>query len=216
MPELSQEEQKALADRIERLDLDRACGMQFPFGDYVSLMSKFCCRENAKMNPLAIDANLGNKIFSVPMYAKKTRFVSNLLMALILPILSIRNLAQIAYTIVRAISIDMIEIHRRPFSMNVQPNNSVIHMIFAEYPNSSIAIWPQEANWLAYPPTRLGTIYSSEYASFWFVVKKFFGNGLGKCTMGWYHDALRKLIDKESADVSRVSGLNYNNTGGVF
>ena len=103
--------------------------MSFTLFQKVAVVSQFSGFKVAKMLGFSVQSNLcdPSRLFIAPVNTSKSRFVS-LACNKILFIFKIQRQPQIADSVVVANSVDVVNLMRRPFTINVQPSKSVGHV----------------------------------------------------------------------------------------
>ena len=112
--------------------------MKPAFGQDISLMRFFGSRKQTYANRLVINFYLGQPFTVFFSYAKKTASVFAFWPTNILRVLQVRNFTKIRQFVIGSVSINMIELIYRPFTMNVKPHKSMSVKQFVIKSNSNI------------------------------------------------------------------------------
>lgn len=127
----------------------------------------------------------------------------------VLHVLGIRGLSEICNSVVRALSVYVVDLVGRPNSVNIKPSepmSKVLNVVNSDDPVASAYLRPCNLSY-AYPSIEA---YSAcKYASVRVVIEKFAQACCGK--IGLNHDVVpqKQLIGEKPRSVSALSGLRY-------
>ena len=163
---------------------------------------------NVSVDAVEFDGCL--KSVSVASNTKVAARVSWLRAALILHIHGCRNIAQVVESIVRSITVDVVNVSGRPAAAHEKPRKTVrsVQAPIDADANVSMRVFGP-SNIADLRPKPLSGYQARENARFWIVMKKLAQTLRGKIVPS--HDALLMLIGQRPACVSAHGGLRYFN-----
>lgn len=177
----------------------------------VRLMSKLGGQKNSEVDVLSVYTYLGHPLLSATCCAKKAVCIEWLYSRLILHVLRARGFPQIIESIVRTLSVFVVNIAFRPRSSHIEPSKPVSTIKCSKYsyvgiPRCFTEASSNRSDWRSVARTNS----PRKNSSFLIVVKQLAQAFYGK--IGLSHDALLKLIGEKPARVESTCGLRYFNT----
>jgi len=146
--------------------------MKPAFGQDISLMRFFGSRKQTYANRLVINFYLGQPFTVFFSYAKKTASVFAFWPTNILRVLQVRNFTKIRQSVIGSVSINMIELIYRPFTVNVKPHKSMSKVKHIVQPNTYITVLHSTSD-NASQPAPAPNFCPCKKASFNVVIQKF-------------------------------------------
>lgn len=134
---------------------------------YVSSIGRFRRVKTSESNGFVVDFNFSYPFRTGFSNACKTAFVSRVFRA-VLSVFSIGGFAKVAQPVVRAIPVYMIQLVRRPLTVNVQPRQPMRRVQSVVQSEYLISVLKQAACFVAQPAFFTGD-RPSKNASFWII-----------------------------------------------
>lgn len=123
--------------------------MYLLFSSKISRMGFFRCAKQAESNRLVVDLNFGHPLAVFLSSARKTALIFS--GVLVMCVLRVRNFSQVIQSVVRAVSVDVVKLFRRPAAVSVEPCQPVRQMKPVVYANDGVAIAGHAASHISFP-----------------------------------------------------------------
>lgn len=181
--------------------------MKLLFCIQVSLMGKFCRWVNTKMSLSSIEKDVCSPFISEFGNTKKPTLISLVRYQSILNIASMRHITKIAYSIVRAIAVDVVNFIFRPLSIYIQPSKPMGKIPISKNTYSTVSSRVNSSSNRAYSGILRCSFFPDKYTGLWVVVQEFSQACCGK--IGLSHDTGPSLIGQRPTRASNACRLRY-------
>lgn len=190
-----------------RAELDRPVWVQAAFRDYVRGVGFFWRSIRSQLMFFAINTNLSHPFLLVRTDTKQTIPVVGLGCAPVLGIFPISCYSKVIDSIVRSISVNVIDMATRPFSVEMQPSKPMRKVSLPIDASHDITCWSDTRDDATNAPALANSNFPNKKPGIRVVVKNF-AQAL-RSKIGGSHEALLLLIGQRPACVGSTCGLRY-------